>query len=133
MRDGALGRGACRVASKAALSENLILQPLDEIFGQAAQYSLETGLWIEQICHVSSRNKILDQNLGLPVPVYADLRDIDFRCLVWREQDIIMRRVFLIRELCGRQVTAEMIAPPGRDVYCSKNFFILNIPACHRQ
>src|SRR5215471_12138935 len=125
MRDGALRRGACRVASEAVLSENLILRPPDEIFGQAAQHSSETGLSTEEICHVSSRNKILDQNLGLPMPVHADLRDIDFRCLVWREQDIIVRRVFLIREFCGRQVTAEMIAPPGRDVYCSKDFFIL--------
>jgi hypothetical protein len=48
--------------------------------------------------HIGCGNEVLDQDLGLSVSMHAHLRDIYFRRLVRRKENVVMRGVFVIRE-----------------------------------
>jgi hypothetical protein len=85
----------------------------------------------QEFSQIAGRGEIFDQDLRPPVPIHADLRNVNLRCLVWREQYIIMRGVLFVEELVGCQMTPQVIASPGRDVDRPENLFILNIPAGH--
>ena len=52
----------------------------------------------QQPCHIRSGNEVLDQDLGLSVSMHAHLRDVYFRRLVRRKENVVMRGVFVIRE-----------------------------------
>ena len=54
----------------------------------------------QQISHIAGWGEIFDENLRPPMSVHAYLRDVNFRCLVWGKQDIVVRGVFLVGEIC---------------------------------
>src|SRR5258708_334449 len=71
---------------------------------------------IQQSCHVRGRHKVLNQDLGFAVSKHAHLADVHFWRLVRRKQNIVMRSVFLVRELIRCQMPTEMIATTGGDM-----------------
>src|SRR5664279_2732402 len=55
---------------------------------------------------------IFDQQHLFAVLVHPGAPQVDFGCLVWGEQDVLVRRVLSVFELARAQVAAEVIVAP---------------------
>jgi len=52
---------------------------------------------------------MFDQNFALITPVHPHLTDVEIRCFVRSEQDVVMGRVLVLPEHVRNNVTAEMV------------------------
>ena len=69
----------------------------------------------------------------LSVTKHARLRDVDFRRLKRREQNVVVGRVTFVGETFRHAIPAEVIAASGGDVQRPENFLVLNIASGNRQ
>src|SRR6478752_10682186 len=72
--------------------------------------------------------EILDQHFRLSISKHPNLRHVDFRSLVWSEQDVVVGCIFGVLKLGRSEMSAEMIATPRCHMQSSQHFFILNVP-----